>query len=60
MNLSRSDYAVERSADGSFYAYLKSNILCTAYGETPDEACENLNDLIEDFVSDMYMVEEFI
>ena len=31
-----------------------------AYGDTPDEACENLEQLVDEFVSDMYMVEEFV
>ena len=25
-----------------------------------DEACENLEQIVDDFVSDMYMVEEFV
>ena len=35
---------------------LMNNVLCSAYGETPDEACENLEPIVDDFVSDMYMV----
>ena len=55
-----SDYTVEAAAGGGFYAYFMNNVLCRAYGETPDEACENLEQLVDDFVSDMYMVEEFV
>ena len=51
---------VEAAAGGGFYAYFMNNVLCSAYGETPDEACENLEQIVDDFVSDMYMVEEFV
>ena len=54
------DYTVEAAAGGGFYAYFMNNVLCSAYGETPDEACENLEQIVDDFVSDMYMVEEFV
>ncbi|MCI1648122.1 MAG: hypothetical protein LKI39_10395 [Bacteroides sp.] len=60
MKLSKSDYAIEATADGGFYAYLKSNILCCAYGDSLEEACDNLAGIVDDFVSDMYMVEEFV
>ena len=38
MKLNRNDYAIEATTDGGYYAYLKSNIMCSAYGETPDES----------------------
>ena len=50
MKLNRNDYAIEATTDGGYYAYLKSNIMCSAYGETPDEACENLANIVDDFV----------
>ena len=56
MKLNRNDYTVEAAAGGGFYAYFMNNVLCSAYGETPDEACENLEQIVDDFVSDMYMV----
>ena len=59
MKLNRNDYAIEATTDGGYYAYF-SNIMCSAYGETPDEACENLANIVDDFVTDMYMVEEFV
>ena len=40
MKLNRNDYTVEAAAGGGFYAYFMNNVLCSAYGETPDEACE--------------------
>jgi len=43
-----------------FTLIFMNNVLCSAYGETPDEACENLEQIVDDFVSDMYMVEEFV
>lgn len=53
MKLNRNDYTVEAAAGGGFYAYFMNNVLCSAYGETPDEACENLEQIVDDFVSDM-------
>ena len=50
----------EAAAGGGFFAYYKDNLLCSAYGETPDEAYENLERVIDDFISDMYMVEEYV
>lgn len=60
MNMNNHDYVVEAATGGGFYAYLINNLLCSAYGETAEEACYNLEQLVEDFVSDMYMVEEFV
>lgn len=60
MRLNRNDCTVEAVTGGGFYAYFMNNILCSAYGETPDEACENLEQIVDDFVSYMYMVEEFV
>ena len=41
MQLNQNDYTVEAAAGGGFFAYYMNNLLCSAYGETPDEACEN-------------------
>ena len=60
MKLNRNDYAIEATTDGGYHAYLKSNIMCSAYGETPDEAWEYLAKIVDVFVTDMYMVEEFV
>ncbi len=54
------DYTVEVAEGGGFLAYYMDNLLCSAYGETPEEACENLERVVEDFISDMYMVEEYV
>lgn len=54
------DYTVEVAEGGGFLAYYMDNLLCNAYGETPEEACENLERVVEDFISDMYMVEEYV
>mgnify|MGYP000843128307 CR=1 FL=1 len=48
MKLNRNDYTVEAAAGGGFYAYFMNNVLCSAYGETPDEACENLEQIVDD------------
>lgn len=60
MKLNPNDYKVEAAANGGFFAYYMNNLLCSAYGETVDEACENLENIVEDFVSEMYMVEEYV
>ena len=60
MKLTLNDYAMDATTDRVSYSYFKSNIMCSAYGETPDEACENLANIVDDFVTDMYMVEEFV
>ena len=64
MVLSKNDYVIEATADGGFYAYLKNNVVCFAYGYSPEEACENLADIadgyIHDIYSNMYMVEDFV
>lgn len=54
------DYTVEVAEGGGFLAYYMDNLLCSAYGETPEDACENLERVVEDFISDMYMVEEYV
>lgn len=60
MKLERNDYTIETTPDGGFYAYFINNVLCSAYGDTPDEACQNLQLIFDDFVSDMYLVEDLI
>ena len=60
MKLNKNEYTVEAATGGGFFAYYRDNLLCSAYGETPDEAYENLERVLDDFVSDMYMVEEYI
>lgn len=60
MRLKRNDYTLEALSSGGFYAYFMNNILCSAYGDTPDEACENLEQIVDEFISGMYMVEEFV
>ncbi len=64
MELGKDDYIIEATTDGEFYAYLRNNSVCFAYGESADEACENLADIAEDYISDVYngtyMVEEFV
>lgn len=59
MKLNRNEYILEAAADG-FYAYIINNALCSAYGDTPEEACENLEQVVDDLVSDMYMVDDFV
>ena len=60
MKLNPNDYTIEAAAGGGFFAYYMNNLLCSAYGETADEAYENLENIVDDFVSEMYMVEEYV
>lgn len=60
MELNKNEYTVEAAKGGGFFAYYKDNLLCSAYGETPAEAYENLERVLDDFASDMYMVEEYV
>jgi len=36
------------------------NIQCNAYGDSPEEAVNNLQQSMEDLLDEMYLVEEFI
>lgn len=60
MKLDKQDYKVERTADGGFYAYLSYNMQCSAYGETVDEALNNLQEVMEEYMDDMYLVEDYV
>lgn len=60
MKLSKNDYVLERTTDGGYYAWLTINMQCNAYGESPEEAVENLQETIDEMLNEMYMVEEFI
>ena len=57
MKLKRTDYILERTSDGGYYAWLVVNIQCNA---SPEEAVENLQQTMEEFLDEMYLVEEFI
>lgn len=59
MKLKGNEYTVEAATDGGFYAYVISNTLCSAYGDSPEEAYENLEQVVDDLVSDMYMIDDF-
>ena len=60
MKLNKTDYVLERTSDGGYYAWLAVNIQCNAYGDSPVEAVDNLQQSREDVLDEMYMVEEFI
>ena len=42
MKLNRTDYVLESASDGGYYAWLTVNMHCNAYGESPEEAIQNL------------------
>ena len=55
------NYVVECTPTGEYYAYLLNYHQCCAYGETEEEALENLYEVADDFfneVSSMYSIEE--
>lgn len=60
MRLRKEDYVLEQTTDGGYFAYLSYNIHCNACGETPEEALNNLLDNMNEYISDMYLVEEFV
>ena len=41
-------------------AWLTVNMQCNAYGESPEEAVQNLQNIMNEMIDEMYMVEEFI
>ena len=60
MKLNRTDYVLERESDGGYYVWLTVNMQCNAYGESPEEAVQNLQNIMNEMIDEMYMVEEFI
>lgn len=60
MKIKKTDYVLERTSDGGYYAWLTVNMHCNAYGDSPEEAVENLQQTMENLFDDMYMVEDFI
>ena len=48
MKLNKTDYVLERTSDGGYYAWLAVNIQCNAYGDSPEEAVNNLQQSMED------------
>lgn len=46
MKLNRTDYVLERASDGGYYAWLTVNMQCNAYGESPEEAVQNLQNIM--------------
>ena len=60
MKLNKTDYMLERTSDGGYYAWLTVNMQCNAYGDSPEEAVKNLEQTMEDLVEEMYLVEDLI
>ena len=60
MKLNRTDYVLERASDGGYYVWLTVNMQCNPYGESPEEAVQNLQNIMNEMIDEMYMVEEFI
>ena len=60
MKLYRTDYVLESASDGGSYAWMTVNMHCNAYGESPAEAIQHLQNIMYEMIDEMYMVEEFI
>lgn len=60
MRLNRQDYVLERTTDGGFYAYLCDNMQCGAFGDSHEEAIENLEEVMSEYIDGMYLVEDYI
>lgn len=60
MILSKTDYVLERTTDGGYYAWLTTNMQCSAFGESPEEAVTNLEEAMNEIIDEMYMVEDFV
>lgn len=64
MNISTSfpeNYVLECTADGGYYAYLSDYDQCCAYGETEDDALENLQDVADEYFKEialLYTIED--
>ena len=59
--MNEANYVAECTPDGEFYAYLLDYHQCCAYGETEEEAVENLSEVADEFfneVSLMYRIDE--
>ena len=55
------NYVIESLPNGEFYAYLLDYHQCCAYGETENEAIENLQEISHDFfneISSVFSIEE--
>ena len=59
MKLNRTDYVLERASDGGYYAWLTVNMQCNAYGDSPEEAVDNLQQTMEELINETYMMEDF-
>lgn len=55
------NYVIESLPNGEFYAYLLDYSQCCAYGETENEAIENLQEISHDFfneISSVFAIED--
>ena len=59
MKLNKTDYVLERASDGGYYAWLTVNMQCNAYGDSPEEAVDNLQQTMEELINETYMMEDF-
>jgi len=60
MKLNREEYVLERTSDGGYFAWLSNNMQCNVYGDSPEEAISNLQELMKELMDEMYLVEDFV
>ena len=54
--MNEANYVVECTPDGEFYAYLLDYHQCGAYGETEEEAVENLSEVADEFFNEVSLM----
>ena len=54
MKLKKTDYVLECTFDGGYYAWLTVNMQCNAYGDSPEEAVDNLQQTMEELINETY------
>lgn len=50
------NYVLECTADGGYYVYLSDYDQCCAYGETEDDALENLMEVAEEYFREISLI----
>ena len=53
MDIIAGKYAISYTPEGNYYAYLLTHEQCCAYGESEEEALENLEVMEEEFLEEI-------
>ncbi len=60
MKLNKTDYVLERTSDGGYYAWLIVRMQCNEDGDSPEEAVINMEQTMESMVEEMNLGEDFV